>query len=124
MQVANSYFLRRGDRLKFLKEHGWKGALDPDERRLLEEIKREVQEIKAGIAERPDPQANQQWFTPAEVAHLLGKKPYTVREWCRLGRINAQKRQCGRGIDRGWETSAEEVKRIKEHGLLPLPAKY
>ncbi|MDQ3330354.1 MAG: helix-turn-helix domain-containing protein, partial [Planctomycetota bacterium] len=28
-------------------------------------------------------------YTTAEAAALLGKRPYTVREWCRLGRIHA-----------------------------------
>lgn len=25
-----------------------------------------------------------EWYTPVEVAEMLGKRPYTVREWCRL----------------------------------------
>jgi lysyl-tRNA synthetase class I len=63
-------------------------------------------------------------YSPIEVAQILGKKPYTVREWCRLRRINAIKRECGRGASEEWEISHEELERIKAHGLLPIPTKY
>lgn len=64
------------------------------------------------------------WYSPEEVAEILGKQPYTVREWCRYTRINARKRPTGRGDAKEWEISHEEVERIKSHGLLPVPAKY
>jgi len=57
-------------------------------------------------------------YTPAEAAEILGKKPYTVREWCRLRRINASKRPCSRGDSEEWEISYSELERIKAHGLL------
>lgn len=63
-------------------------------------------------------------YTPAEVAELLGKRPYTVREWCRLERINASKRPSGRGEADEWEIAAEEIERYRNHGLLPIPTKY
>ena len=63
-------------------------------------------------------------YSPAEVAEVLGKKPYTVREWCRLHRINATKRPYGRGDADEWEISHDELDRIKNHGLLPVPTKY
>ena len=36
-------------------------------------------------------------YTVEEAAALLKKRPYTVREWCRLGRIDATKRTERRG---------------------------
>ena len=64
------------------------------------------------------------WYSPLEIAEILGKKPYTVREWCRLQRVEARKRPTGRGDADEWEISHDELDRIKNHGLLPIPAKY
>jgi len=64
------------------------------------------------------------WYSPVEVAEILGKKPYTVREWCRLQRVKARKRPTGRGDADEWEISHDELERIKNHGLLPIPTKY
>ena len=64
------------------------------------------------------------WYSPEEVAEILKKQPYTVREWCRYRRINARKRPTGRGDAKEWEISHEELERIKSHGLLPILTKY
>jgi hypothetical protein len=61
-----------------------------------------------------------QCYTPVEVADILGKRSYTVREWCRNGRVNATKRSTGRGDALEWEISHEELERIRNHGLLPM----
>jgi len=61
------------------------------------------------------------WYTTAEVAHALGKAEFTVREYCRLGRVRAKKRACGRGATQEWIISHEELTRIRNEGLLPLP---
>jgi hypothetical protein len=71
-----------------------------------------------------DRQPTKQWYTPAEVAEILGRKPYTVREWARLGRIGARKRSTGRGDADEWEISHEEMERYQNHGLLPIRTKY
>lgn len=63
-------------------------------------------------------------YTTHEVAKLLGKKPYTVREWCRLQRVNATKALYGRGADDEWRISHEELQRIQNEGLLPVPDRY
>lgn len=59
------------------------------------------------------------WYTTEEVAKLLGKAEFTVREWCRLGRIHAKKRQSGRGKFQAWVVSNEELVRFQRDGLLP-----
>lgn len=61
-----------------------------------------------------------EWYTTADAGMALGRDKYTVREWCREGRIRAEKRQAGRGKAKEWMISAEEVERIKNYGLLPL----
>lgn len=63
-------------------------------------------------------------YTTAEAAELLHRKPFTVRQWARLGRIDAEKTHSGRGIDPEWRISKEEIVRIQNEGLLPIPARY
>lgn len=60
-----------------------------------------------------------EFYTTAEVAQLLGKQPYTVREWCRLGRVRGDKAHSGRGLDEEWRVSHEELVRVQNEGLLP-----
>jgi hypothetical protein len=59
-----------------------------------------------------------EWYTTAEVAKLLSKAEFTVREWCRLGRVRAQKKKCGRGVASEWIISHEELVRVQNQGLL------
>ena len=59
------------------------------------------------------------WYSTAEVAQVLGKAEFTVREWCRLGRIRAEKRRSGRGAFPAWVISHDELARYQREGLLP-----
>ena len=61
------------------------------------------------------------FYTTAEVAQILQRAEWTVREWCRLGRVNAEKRACGRGASQEWIISHMELERIRNEGLLPDP---
>jgi hypothetical protein len=61
-----------------------------------------------------------EWYTTNEVAHILTRRPYTVREWCRLGRVNATRTHAGRGEVEEWRISHLELQRIQNEGLLPL----
>lgn len=60
-----------------------------------------------------------EWYSVSEVSEILGKAEFTVREWCRLGRVHASKRDCGRGKSQEWIVSFDELKRIQNEGLLP-----
>ena len=66
-----------------------------------------------------DQKPQKDWYSVAEMAALLGKAEFTVREWCRLGRVHAHKRECGRGNSQEWIVSQEELTRIQNEGLLP-----
>jgi hypothetical protein len=90
----------------------------------LEQVIERLQRIESTLALLVEQRVIKESYSPAEVAEILGKKPYTVREWCRLHRINAKKRPTGRGDADEWEISHEELERIKAHGLLPIPTKY
>lgn len=65
-------------------------------------------------------QSVKDWYTTEEIARILGKAEFTVREWCRLGRISAKKRQSGRGAHPAWVVSHEELQRYQRDGLHPL----
>lgn len=63
-------------------------------------------------------------YSTKEVAKILGKRPYTVREWCRNRRVNAYKPGCGRGAEEEWRITHEELTRIQNDGLLPPPERF
>ena len=56
-------------------------------------------------------------YSVEEVAALIDRRPFTVREWCRGGRIEATKRQEKRGGVELWAISAGEVERYRNEGL-------
>jgi excisionase family DNA binding protein len=57
-------------------------------------------------------------YSVEEAAALLGRGTYTVREWCRNGRINATKRAEKRGGAALWSISADEIRRFRDEGQL------
>lgn len=61
------------------------------------------------------------WYEIDEFARLVGKAPFTCREWCRLGRLHAEKRRSGRGAHAQWVVAHQELLRYQQHGLLPIP---
>jgi hypothetical protein len=59
------------------------------------------------------------FYTTAEVAQMLGKAEFTIREWCRRGRARAEKQGSGRGKHQAWVIAHEELQRLQREGLLP-----
>lgn len=59
------------------------------------------------------------WYSTQEFGDLIGKAEFTIREHCRLGRLNAQKRRSGRGAYPAWVLSHQELLRYRREGLLP-----
>jgi hypothetical protein len=68
--------------------------------------------------------ATKEWYSTGEVAKLLDKAEFTVREWCRLGKVKAEKKKSGRGVASEWIISHEELTRVRNEGLLPDPRPY
>lgn len=94
----------------------------------IKELKEQIASLEQTVLQLRDFICSQQpikdSYTTVEIAAILGKKPYTVREWCRLKRINAFKAMCGRGCEEEWRVRHEELCRIQNEGLLPVPERY
>lgn len=60
-----------------------------------------------------------EWYTTEEFARHVGKAEFTVRAWCRNGRVEARKRTSGRGATPAWVVSHEELLRYQREGLRP-----
>lgn len=89
------------------------GAID------LSPLVERLDRIEAALAVLVERGTVKQFYSTAEVAQLLGKAEFTVREWCRLGRIRAVKQTTGHGRSFFWAIAHEELTRIQSHGLLP-----
>jgi hypothetical protein len=61
----------------------------------------------------------QSHYSVEEFAALVKRAPFTVREWCRLGRLNAEKSMTQAGPSSVWTIPASELDRFRREGLLP-----
>ena len=86
----------------------------------LKSLSLELAEIKQTLKRLVDKEATKEWYEVEEFAAHVGKSAYTCREWCRLGRVHAVKKNSGRGQHCAWVISHEELLRYQREGLLPL----
>jgi hypothetical protein len=66
-----------------------------------------------------DRQTIKDFYEIEEFARLVGKSCYSCREWCRLGRISADKKLSGRGAYARWVVPHAELLRYQKEGLIP-----
>ncbi len=85
------------------------------ENQIVERLDRIEESLRLLLQKRVE----QPFYSTGDAAKILGKAEFTVREWCRLGRIRAEKRSCGRGNSKEWMISHDELQRIQAEGLLP-----
>lgn len=78
-----------------------------------------LERIESILAELAHRQTMRDWYTTEQFAQLVGKAEFTVREWCRHGRVHAQKRNSGRGAFPAWVIGHAELLRYQREGLLP-----
>ena len=76
-----------------------------------------IEVLLAALVER---QTIKDWYEIEEFSNLVGKACFTCREWARLGRIRAEKKNDGRGPHARWVVSHQELLRYQREGLLPL----
>ena len=99
------------------------GASQPDSS-LKAELLGRLSRIESALQQLLRQKTIKAWYTTEEVAEIVGKAPFTVREWCRHGRVNATKCDCGRGSSKEWIISRDELMRIQTEGLLPDASAY
>ena len=87
---------------------------------MTEAILQRLERIERQLDALLNAKSKQAWYDTKTVAQILSRSAYSVREWCRLGRVNAVKRASGRGAAKEWMISHDELDRIKSEGLLPL----
>lgn len=80
-----------------------------------------LERIEALLTTLVGQRAAKEWYSTAEVAAALGRAEFTVREWCRLGRVRAQKKKSGRGPTSEWIIGHDELTRVRNEGLRPDP---
>ena len=89
-----------------------------------DELLDRLDKIEALLATLVEQRTVKDWYSTAEVAGIVGKAEFTVREWCRLGRVHAEKKKSGRGSASEWIISHVELTRFRNEGLLPDPRPY
>lgn len=87
---------------------------------MIEQVLERLERIESTLGQLLHQRTVKEWYSTAEVAAILGKAEFTVREWCRLGRVHAEKRAYGRGSSREWMIAHAELDRIRNEGLLAL----
>ncbi len=83
----------------------------------LEERLDRLEKLLLVLVER---QQVREWYSVEEFARIVGRAPFTVRQWANTGRIVASKKESGRGAHASWAISHQELLRFQREGLLPV----
>lgn len=83
-------------------------------------IEERLERIEAMLVVLVERQQVREWYAVEEFARIVGRADFTVREWCRHGRVHAEKKESGRGAYTAWTISHAELLRFQREGLLPL----
>ncbi len=81
----------------------------------LEDRLERIETMLTALIER---QPSPGWYSIEQFSRIVGRSELTCREWCRLGRINARKKESGRGAHAAWAISHDELQRYQSEGLL------
>lgn len=83
----------------------------------LDERLEKIESMLVMLVER---QQVREWYSVEEFARIAGRAEFTCREWCRHGRIKAEKKESGRGAYASWAISHTELLRFQKEGLLAV----
>ena len=81
-------------------------------------LEQRLEKIETMLALLVGRHAVKEFYEIEEFSRLVGREPFTCREWARRGRINATKRASGRGAHSAWVVSHAELLRYQREGLL------
>jgi hypothetical protein len=83
-------------------------------------VEEKLDRIEAMLKQLVERQAVKEFYEIEEFARLVGREPFTCREWARHGRIRAEKKLSGRGAYARWVVTHAELLRYQKEGLLPI----
>jgi hypothetical protein len=83
----------------------------------IEERLDRIESLLAVLVER---QTVKEFYEIEEFARIVSREPFTCREWARLGRIKAEKKNSGRGPHARWVVPHSELLRYQKEGLLAI----
>ncbi len=83
-------------------------------------LEQRLEKIEAMLLILVERQQAREWYSVEEFARIVGRTEFTCREWCRHGRIMAEKKGSGRGAHAAWAISHAELLRFQREGLLPV----
>ena len=83
-------------------------------------LEERLEHIVAMLTQLVERQAVKEFYEIEEFARLVGREPFTCREWARHGRIRAEKKLSGRGAYARWVVPHAELLRYQKEGLLPI----
>lgn len=90
-----------------------------DVRRWLADIEGRLGRIEAAIRKLTEAQPQKEHYCTREFSRLVRLAPYTVREYCRQGRLRATHTRTGRGNRAEYRIPHSELLRYQSEGLLP-----
>ncbi len=76
--------------------------------------------IESRLDQLLDGKQQRESYSVEQFAERVGLDPWTIREYCRHGRIRATKKASGRGRHKAWAISHAELRRYESEGLLSI----
>ena len=80
-------------------------------------VEERLEKIESMLALLVECQQVREWYSVEEFARIVSRSEFTVREWARHGRIQAEKKNSGRGAFAAWAISHAELLRYQREGL-------
>jgi hypothetical protein len=83
-------------------------------------VEERLEELRSLVVLLVERQQVREYYSVEEFARIVGRAAFTVREWCRNSRINAEKKESGRGAFLSWRISHAALLRFQREGLIPV----